>query len=294
MTHHLLITDSGLGGLSVCAETERALRRAEAPPVRITYFNAWPDEASGYNDMADLEERAVVFDRALTAMAALKPECVVIACNTLSIVYEHTAFRRSATVPVVGIVEAGVGLFVEALTAAPDASIALFGTRTTIEAETHRSRLIERGIAPERIVAVACHGLARAIEMEPDGEAFGSLVERCTEAASRSMPAGDPLYLGICCTHYTYIREQMRETLERHSRRAVQVLDPNDRLAADVVRQTVGTGRQGRGPAETTVTVVSKVAMDERRRQSMARRVRHVSPATAEALLSYTRVPDLF
>jgi glutamate racemase len=290
---HLLITDSGLGGLAVCAETERALRQAAAPSVRITYFNAWPEEESGYNDMPDIESRAAVFDRALSAMAALKPACVVIACNTLSIVYEHTAFCRSATIPVVGIVETGVDLFLEALRVAPAASIALFGTRTTIESGTHRARLIERGIAPERIVAVPCHGLARAIEMDPDGETIDNLIEQCSETASRSTPAGDPLYLGICCTHYTYVREQMRETLERHCRRPVQVLDPNDRLAADVVRR-IGTARAVPGSPETTVTVVSKVTMDEHKRRSIARRVRDVSPATAAALLSYTRVPDLF
>jgi glutamate racemase len=291
---HLLITDSGLGGLSVCAETEKALRRAAADSVRITYFNAWPEEVSGYNDMPDIDVRAAVFDRALTGMAALKPAWVVIACNTLSIVYEHTAFRRSTTIPVVGIVNTGVDLFVEALDAVPDASIVLFGTRTTIESGSHRARLIARGIAPERIAAVPCHGLARAIEMEPDGETIGRLIEQCSAAASRSMPAGKPLYLGVCCTHYTYVRDQMRDALERHSRRPVQTLDPNDRLAADIAGRIVGVGQEGRASAAPTVAVVSKVTMDLSRRQSIARRVQEASPATAAALLSYTRVPDLF
>jgi glutamate racemase len=279
---------------------------AGAGPVRITYFNAWPEQDSGYNDMPDIRARARAFDRALAGMAALEPDCIVIACNTLSVVYEHTAFRRASTIPVVGIVGVGIERFASALAAAPGAGMVLFGTRTTIESDTHRTRLIERGIAPERIAAVSCHGLARAIEMDPDGNAITSLVEACTAVASREVPGGTPLYLGICCTHYTYISGQMQEALQRQCGRAVETLDPNDSLVADVLARVRGaiaqrcadaanvTGRGSQRDPDVTVTVLSKVEMDEARRRSIARRVRDVSPAAAAALLSYTRVPDLF
>ncbi len=293
---HLLITDSGLGGLSICAEAERALRATGGGSVRITYFNAWPEETSGYNDMPDIEARAAEFDQALRAMAAQSPDCIVIACNTLSIVYEHTAFRRSTTIPVVGIVETGVDQFVEALAASPDAAVVLLGTRTTIGSGVHRSRMIDRGIAPGRITAVSCHGLARAIEMDPDGETITNLIEHCSAAAAEAGPTGNRLFFGVCCTHYTYVSERMREALQRHCGRPVQTLDPKDRTAADVVRRAVAEGRDvAAEPAPpVSVTVLSKVSMDESRRRSIAGRVERISPATAAALLSYTRVPDLF
>src|SRR5512146_1850452 len=150
---HLIVTDSGLGGLAICAELEKALRQStpdKAGPVRLTYFNAWPEQASGYNDLADVASRARVFDLALRSMAALGPDRIVIACNTLSIVYEHTAFRRTGNVPVVGIVNAGVEMFHEALADDPASSIVLFGTRTTIESGRHRAGLLERGIDARR------------------------------------------------------------------------------------------------------------------------------------------------
>ena len=300
---HLVITDSGLGGLAVCAAAAKAF--AESPgagqtDVRITYFNCWPEERGGYNDMPDIAARARVFDRALAAMAALRPDRIVIACNTLSVVYGHTAVSRVGTVPVLGIVDAGVDLFFEALAADPRSSIALFGTRTTIGSNVHRARLIEKGIAPGRIAAVACHGLARAIEMDPDGGAVASLIDRCTTAAGEAAPDGTPLHFGVCCTHYTYVRDEMRAALERRSGRPVRELDPGDRLVGELMRLA---GREdlptGRLPTTScrlpvSVTVVSKVEMDDRKRESMARRVEAASPATAAALLSYTRVPDLF
>jgi len=328
---HLVITDSGLGGLAVCAAAERALRQTgEGAVVRITYFNAWPEPQRGYNDMPDIASRACVFDRALAAMAALRPDLIVIACNTLSVVYGHTGFSRAATIPVLGIVDAGVDLFFEALTADPHSSIALFGTRTTIGSGIHRARLVEKGIAPARIGEVACHGLARAIETDPDGDAVSAHVDRCTAAACEGAPAGDPLWFGVCCTHYTYVRERMRAALERRCSRPVRTVDPGDRLVAELLRLT-GTGVRGQAassnppvPAPASVqtgglrgstssprpepvegrttdygrpvpvTVVSKVEMDDPKRQSMARRVEAVSPVTAAALVAYTRVPDLF
>lgn len=289
---HLLITDSGLGGLAVCAAAERALR--DTPGLRITYFNAWPQQDGGYNDMPDMASRARAFDTALAGMAALRPDRIVIACNTLSVVYGHTTFRPTTAIPVLGIVEAGIGLFHEALGADADSSIVMFGTRTTIESGVHRRGLIDQGIDPARIGVVACHGLARAIETDPDGEAIAGHIDRCTATGCDGHPSGSRLLLGVCCTHYTYVREQMRAALEQRCGRPVRTLDPNDVLVAEVVRLVGAAARTPEGGERTAVTVVSKVEMDERKRQTMARRVESVSAATAAALLAYTRVPDLF
>ncbi len=290
---HLLITDSGLGGLAVCAAAERALRGT--PGLRITYFNAWPSEDGGYNDLPDIEARAVAFEPALAGMSALDPDQIVIACNTLSVVYLHTRFRRTTRIPVLGIVDAGIDLFRDALEADGDGSIVLFGTRTTIESGAHRDGLIARGVARDRIATVACHGLARAIESDPDGDEIAKHIDRCTAIAGDADPKGSRVYLGVCCTHYTYVREEMRSALERRVDREVRTLDPNDRLVAEIVRVTrTATAATGPTSGEARVTVVSKVIMDDRKRQSMAARLVTVSAATASALLAYTRVPDLF
>ena len=67
---HLVVTDSGLGGLSICAALERRLRAEGRRSVRLTYVNAWPFEGRGYNDLPDLRARAEVFDRALRRCAS--------------------------------------------------------------------------------------------------------------------------------------------------------------------------------------------------------------------------------
>jgi glutamate racemase len=289
---HFAITDSGLGGLSVCAAIERALRVAGHRDARITYFNIWPEADAGYNDMPDLAARARVLDRALSAMAAHAPDRIVIACNTLSIVYEATAFRQMPPVPVLGIIDAGVGLFADGLQAEPDASIVLFGTRSTIESGTHRRRLLERGVEVRRITAVPCHGLAKAIETDPDSQAVTDFIEQYTAAAAQAAPPGHQLLLGVCCTHFTYVAGEMRAALARHCGGEVRTLDPTERLVREVVGPAGAAPREGE--AVVPVRVISKVAMDDAKRRAVARRIGRTSPLTADALLAYTRVPELF
>ena len=44
----VVITDSGLGGLLVCADLERRLRETAGDgSVRLVYVNAWPDARPG-------------------------------------------------------------------------------------------------------------------------------------------------------------------------------------------------------------------------------------------------------
>ena len=291
---HLVVTDSGLGGLSICAELERNLRHANFyQNVRITYFNAWPDPQSGYNDLPDMQSRAGVFNGALIRMARLEPDRIVIACNTLSILYGMTEFSRTTLIPILGIIDAGVDLFCEALNADPLGAIVLLGTRTTIQSRVHRDRLVQKGIQDSRITATSCHGLAAAIEKDPESRAVTDLIEECVSEACEAGPRSERLYVGLCCTHYTYVKELIRAAFERQSGKSIHILDPNHRVAGCVAP---GEAEALVAPARTRmrVEVISKVALDDNQRRALAKQVEPVSAVTARALLSYTHQPDLF
>lgn len=319
---HLVITDSGLGGLSICAALEQAARAAHASgasgPIRLTYVNAWPEEGRGYNDLPDAATRAGVFDRALARVDALAPDAVLIACNTLSILYELTAHRAAGRVPVEGIIDSGVTLFEEALSAHPGSALVLIGTRTTIESNVHRRRLAARGVDASRLGASSCHGLATSIEHDPHGPATEGLIATCAERAARAAPAGEPLLLGLCCTHYAWVGDALARASAAAAGRPVIPLDPNARLVRDIAPRLLGAtpehhertrvpgddagvpGHDGvrrdqdvSAPA-VTVEVISKVTLTEAQRLAVAALVEPVSPATARALRVYNHVPDLF
>jgi len=294
MAIHLLITDSGLGGLGICAGIEHALRTSGAPAgVRLTYFNAWPEEGVGYNSMPDAAARVACFDRALDRMAAARPDRIVIACNTLSVLYGQTAFARNRRLPVTGIIDQGLDLFSRALAAAPSSRIALFGTRITIASGIHRDGLIARGISPGRIAAAGSHGLAGAIEKDmTSGDVDRLITEGVAQIAFAGRGRG-AVFAGLCCTHFGYVADRFRAALQAHTGQPVRVLDPNQGLVDRVVQELESP--VDAGPASPpVVSVISKVRLDERARAGIARLVADVSPATAAALSSYSHVPDLF
>lgn len=290
----IVITDSGLGGLRICAGLERASRSFGRATVEIVYVNAWPEEGRGYNDLPDAASRAEAFDRALDALAALKPGLILIACNTLSILYGLTAFGRRSSIPVLGIVEEGVGMFYEALSRDPQGRLILFGTRTTIGSGEHVRRLSERGVPTERVLTVACHGLAGAIDRDPDDPTLPSLIAECAGRAVGPNEAGRSLYAGLACTHYAYVDAEFRTALEALSGSRVEVLDPGERLVARVAALVAKEAREVRGGPLPAVRVVSKVALRPEQRAAFARRLETLSPSTAAALLSYSWDPDLF
>jgi glutamate racemase len=290
----IVITDSGLGGLLICAGLEQRLRAtAGEGPVRLVYINAWPDERHGYNDLPDMGARAEVFDRALAAMMGFRPDLILIACNTLSVVYDLTAFSRFPAAPVTGILDEGVALFSEELLRDPTGVLVLFGTRTTIGSGEHVRRMARRGLDPGRVIAEACHGLAAAIDRDPDAPDVPALVETCVHRVAPRLPPDVPVYAGLACTHYAYVAEAFRSALGRLTGSRIVVLDPADRVIGGLV-----DGLDRRAPQDgarpVPVEVVSKVALAEAQRTAVARRLEPLSAASAAALLHYQHKPDLF
>jgi len=290
----IVLTDSGLGGLSICAGLEKRLRGASGiPSIRLVYVNAWPDSRHGYNDLPDAASRAAVLDKALTAMMGFRPGLILIACNTLSVLYELTEFGRAPAVPVAGIIEEGVDIFHEALARDPGSMLLLFGTRTTIGSGEHVRRLVQKGIDAQRVFTTACHGLAGAIDKDPDSPALAGLVDECVSRALQGRKVEGTLYAGLCCTHYSYVADIFRRSLERRTGTKVEVLNPNEHLI-----RSLTSGMENRLPedaeADIAVEVISKVELSEAQRRAVARRLEPVSGRTARALVEYTRLPELF
>jgi glutamate racemase len=306
---HLLLADSGLGGLAVCAGLERRLRAsAGSQRLRLTYFNAAPEPPRGYNDLPDLAARSALLERTLSAMEALQPDRIVLACNTLSVLYGHTSHSGRGGSRVTGILEAGLQLFAGALSADPGGALLLLGTRTTIESGVHRRRLLDLGAASERIGAISCHGLARAIEADPAGPAVRRLIRGCASNLPALGLRGERLYAGLACTHYGFAAQALREALEEAAGLPVKLLNPNEALAEEVAAavagasrggsagHSVGGGRAGSraGGPHISVRVLSKVPLEKASLQAIAGLLAAESDSTARALLSYTCQPDLF
>ncbi len=91
----IVVTDSGLGGLSVVADLASRLPASGiVRSARIVFVNALLDDAIGYNDLRDEADKVRVFDAALAAMESrFRPDLILVACNTLSVFYGEDGAR---------------------------------------------------------------------------------------------------------------------------------------------------------------------------------------------------------
>lgn len=289
----VLITDSGLGGLSIFAEIAARLKIDPIfPDVTLIYYNAWPEQNRGYNGLKDMDERIRVFDQALAGMKRYRPDIIMIACNTLSVLYDRTAFSRREAIPVIDIVRFGVDMVYESLYREADGTAMILGTVTTIASGVHRSRLIEKGISPDRLIAQPCDQLATQIEKGPCSDEVVQLVDTFMGQAAEKLGAiPSNVFAALFCTHFGYCRDLIKEKLESRIGGPVTVLDPNQRMAAFLFA-ACGGSRHGR--AAVDMRVVSRIVWDQAKIDAISGIIEKQSVETAQALRSYEQKPDLF
>lgn len=289
----MLVTDSGLGGLSICAEMVSRMAHQQAiSDLSMVYFNAWPLKNKGYNYLDNDSDRIRVFGNALSAMNQYDPNMIFIACNTLSVIFHQGNLVDKVQAPVVDIINDGVEMIADKLNSDLDSTALIVGTQTTISSNAYKKRLALRGISENRIAQQNCHGLAGAIDRNPDSLEVEWLINQfMAEAAASLAPGTKHIYVALCCTHYGYCQASFRKTLARHTGAKVDIINPNQ-VMSDHVKFTP---KRGRLPEiNINVNVVSRVPLFSEKIEAIFPRIERVSPQTAQALRDYKLIPDLF
>jgi glutamate racemase len=288
----VVVIDSGLGGLSVCARLEAlAVKRPVYPRLQLAFCNALPGDGKGYNDLPDELTKAAVFSRALEGIASTcRPDLILIACNTLSVVYPHTDFSRRTQFPVVGIVDTAVDLFAEKLQGDNTAAIVLFGTETTIGSHVYKAKLEAKGIAAARIVEQPCPKLESEIQLDPASDVTTTFIDWYVgEAAEKLGSRPAKVFAALCCTHYGYAAATFAKSLHAAGLPA-EVLNPNERMGDFLFPPA----RRAARATETSVRTLSRAAISDEERRAIAAALKPVSAKTAASLLSYEHRKDLF
>jgi glutamate racemase len=290
----IVVTDTGLGGLSVAADLAARLPASGiVKSARIVFVNAEPDPAWGFNDLRSDADKVRIFDGALSAMEArYRPDLILIACNTLSVVWPRTAHAKAGGVETVEIVSLGADLIRRELAATPGATALVFATKTTIESGAHRDLLVDKGVPPDHVVGEACPRLAGAIERGvASDETVGYVKKFVAEALEKRPARGGPLVVSLNCTHFPYVTPLWEQAFATAGYPGVKVLDPNP-LMTDLVLREGGGKRFPR--TSVTVEAVSKVPVSPGTRANLGALLRKTSPETADALLHIREDPALF
>lgn len=289
----ILVTDSGLGGLSVFNAIANQLAQGSPwPKVKLTYFNAWPAPHRGYNHFKTREKRARIFDNALNTMAGYTPDLILIACNTLSIIYPHTPFATSSQICVEGIVDHGVQMLHEKLVSDPDGVAVILGTPTTIAAESHKAGLVHRGIAKERIIPIGCTNLAGWIEREPFSKTVTRMINENIQITAAQLGShSGHVYAALCCTHFGYRLPLFEAAFSEWVKNKVTILNPNIRMAQQAFSASTQTKTYA---TEIDMQIVSKAEWSQAQVDAYLKLLPSISAATRSALQNYQLDQQLF
>lgn len=289
---HILITDSGVGGLSVCAYAERFVRtHGFSEPVQLTFANAAPANDYGYNSMSSRGEKIETFDRFLRNVTErFSPDLIYVACNTLSVLLADTPYCERAGIPVKGIVETAADLLLRELERDSSSTAIIFGTQTTIDAGTYPRLLEARGIASSRIISQACPGLADTISEDREGKRTDVEIRQWTRTAlSKITDPAARVVAALACTHYGYRKELFEAAFEDAGVRAT-VVNPNERAVDDLFgrHEAASTNRN------VNVQFVTRYAIPGATIDALTWFLNDISPRTVDAMRAFIHTPDLF
>ena len=285
------ITDSGVGGLSVCAAVEAKLRNSPfQEDIELLYLNAAIEDDYSYNSMPDRQTKLEAFDRFLNSVfERYRLDLLFIACNTLSVLYQDPWFDHYRHIPIKGIVDTGARQMLAAFEQENDLRIIVFATPTTIEEGVYGDRLLENRVPQQQFIEQACPGLPDAISNDDSGRLAANLLKEYVPAALRRFnetPEKVLAFLG--CTHYGYQAIEFERALQALVKKT-RVMNPNIG-AAESILSNLNT-RAGNGSME--VRFITRYAIPAVVIKSLSVYLGKNAPATLAALKGYTLIPEL-
>lgn len=291
----VVVTDSGLGGISVLADLEKQITEKNVfGSAKLIFFNAHAAEGSGYNSMKTTDEKVDVFDNALRSMLEkFNPDIILIACNTLSVIADKTRTYRKTDIPILGIVEFGTEMIFKSLSENDDSVVIVYGTPTTIESDAYRSSLISRGIDGNRIINQPCFLLETEIQKNAAGEQTEQMIDKFTSQAFEKFlltgKKNTKCFGAFCCTHYGYSEKFFMNSLGKRFKESL-TLNPN-KLMSDYI---ISLGKSKNIKTNISVEVYSRVQIHEEEIDSIGKIIENTAPLTRRALSAYNFDPDLF
>lgn len=290
----IVVTDSGLGGLSVMAELEKELRRRNHfGNIRLIFFNSLAASDFGYNAIITTEKKAEVFNSSLNSIENLfNPHLILIACNTLSVVYEDTDFKKRTDTEVLGIIDLGIELIEEKLHSNKSSNILLLGTPTTINSNSYKNRLIKHGISESKIINQSCPLLESEIQINPKSNKVKLMTENfLKEALSQSEYLSDKVITSLCCTHYGYSEEIIRKSAEEIFNKEIEIVNPNTKMVEETLQRLKLITKDF---SNITSEVFSQVLLKDEEIKSLSEIIYQDSPQVSQALQNYLFEKNLF
>lgn len=288
----IVITDSGLGGLSVQALIAKKFKYDFNNNLEIIFFNALAEKNYGYNSLTSKKNKLLIFDNALRGMLKFNPDVILIACNTLSTLYNETEISKNISIPVIGIVESGIEMVLNNIKKVKEFGIIILGTPTTIDSNQHKSALIRFGIEEKKIITQPCKNLETEIQNNPKSKKVKELIKKyLLEATTQIENKSSHQFVLFACTHYGYSNKIFSEEIVNLYGNNFTILNPNEKMA-DLINFENNSEDYVNG--NLTIKVLSKVKISESQKKNLGALISKNCLQVAAALQNYEYLPNLF
>ncbi|MFI6559246.1 glutamate racemase [Streptomyces sp. NPDC050534] len=231
----IALMDSGIGLLAATAAVRRL--RPDADLVLSLDPDGMP---WGPRTPEDLTARALLVAE---AAAVLRPDALIVGCNTASVhALPALRARLEPAVPVIGTVPAIKPA------AAGGGPLAIWATPATTGSPYQRNLIAEfaDGVT---VAEVPCHGLAEAVE-----HADEAAIDAAVAAAAALTPA-DVTTVVLGCTHYELVAERIRAAVQQPGSPPLVLHGSAGAVAAQALRR-IGAQPAPEAPATGTLTVL--------------------------------------
>lgn len=191
------VFDSGIGGLSVVLEMNKAL-----PDENIEYFADHARQPYGPREKEEIEKFVIEI---VEFLLSKKIKACIIACNTATAAGLERA-KNYFQIPIIGVINSGV---YAAINSTKSGRIGLVATEFTVKSKEHINRI--KNIKPElKVFANPCPEFFRLVETgQFEGKETYQIATEYLEPLKRE--GIDTLILG--CTHYPFLSKVIQEIM---------------------------------------------------------------------------------
>ena len=302
---NIVITDSGLGGLSVCAHLIHLLKNYSVPEnsdppscdLKIIYVNAVPSNDRGYNKMSGKKEQIETFEKIISnTVRLISPDNIFVACGPVSVLLNQIVPPEDKSVKIEGIVSIGIQLLLDSLQKNPMAKAIIMATPTTISNNTFQSELLKNGIPKNQIVAQSCPNLANEISNDPEGSKVEKRIQYWVKKSLQQLhgTTTEHLIVFLGCTHYIYHENMFKMAFINEGFSKLTVLNPNYAAAEKMKNFILKDQCMNSGVKNSfLINFLTPYAIPEQEKITLNKLLTPISPETGQALINAQIVPEL-
>jgi len=213
---HILVFDSGAGGLSVAR-----IVRAKTP-CTLTYIADNKHYPYGEQPSHTLEN--IILNTLCPLIQQHQPDLIIIACNTASTLI-LPALRARFNTPIIGVVPA----IKPAAKCSNTKTIAVFATKETTQ-RIYTHNLIKEHASGVDVILLSTPILVSAAENYLHGHCPQSAIDHALKTLFNHPKADQIDTLVLACTHFPLLKQQITHTLQQQQKN-IQLLDSGNAIA---------------------------------------------------------------